>query len=103
MNKTGFTRYANGNTPYITGDSIENIGNSLETAKWFVDSQARANKSKYHLLKSNSGNITINVDGNLIEKSIWEKFLASTVDYKLKFNRHLDSILKKAGQKVNAL
>ena len=45
----------------------------------------------------------INVDGNIIEKSIFEKLLGVNVDYKLKFNEHLDSILKKAGRKVNAL
>ena len=45
----------------------------------------------------------INVDGNIIEKNIFEKLLGVNVDYKLKFNEHLDSILKKAGRKVNAL
>ena len=48
-------------------------------------------------------NITINVDDNIIGKNICEKILGVNVDYKLKFNEHLDSILKKAGRKVNAL
>ena len=70
MNETGFARHVDGNTPYVTGDSIEGIINWRETVKWFADSQARANKNKYYLLISNSENITINVDGNVIEKSI---------------------------------
>ena len=49
-----------------------------------------------------SENITINVDGSIIGKSICEKLLGVNVDYKLTFNEHLDSI-KKAGQKINAV
>ena len=30
MNKTGFLSYANGKAPYVTGDSIEGVINSLE-------------------------------------------------------------------------
>ena len=46
-----------------------------------------------HLIIS-SKNITINVGGNLIEKSIFEKLLGLNIDYKLKLNKQLDSILK---------
>ena len=63
----------------------------------------KVNKDKCHLLISCSENITINVDGNIIGKSICGKLLDVSTDYKLKFKEHLDSILKKAGQKVNAL
>ena len=38
--------------------------------------------------------MTINVGGNLIEKSIFEKLLGLNIDYKLKLNKQLDSILK---------
>ena len=62
----------------------------------------KAEKDKCHLLISGSENITINVDRNIIEKSICDKLLGLNVDYKLKFNEHLQSILKKAGQNVNA-
>ena len=62
----------------------------------------KSKRDKCHLLISGSENITINVDGNIIEKSICEKLLGLNVDYKLKFNKHLESILKKAGRNVNA-
>ena len=39
----------------------------------------------------------------MIEKSTYEKLLGVNVDYNLKFNEHLESILKKAVRKVNAL
>ena len=56
----------------------------------------KANKDKCHLLISGSENITINLDGSIIGKSICEKLLGVNDDYKLKFNEHLDSILKKS-------
>ena len=62
----------------------------------------KAKKDKCHLLISGSENITINVDGNIIEKSICKKLLGLNVDCKLKFNKHLESIFKKAGRNVNA-
>ena len=61
----------------------------------------KAKKDKCNLLISGSENITINVDGNIIEKDICQKLLGLKVDYKLKFNEHLESILKKAGRNVN--
>ena len=106
MNETDFSSYVDDNTPYVTGDSTEDVINSLENVsvilfKWFPGNQMKANKEKCHLLISCSENITINVDGNIIGKSISEKLLGVNVDYKLKFNEHLDSIFKKAGPKVN--
>ena len=58
----------------------------------------KAKKNKCHLLINGSENITINVDGNIMGKSVCEKILAINVDYK-----HLDSTLKNAGRKVLAL
>ena len=62
-----------------------------------------AKAGKCHLLRSGSANITINADGNIKEKSICEELLGLNVYYKLKFNKHLDSILKKAGRNLNPL
>ena len=63
----------------------------------------KANKDRCHLLISGIENITVNVDDNIIGKSICEKLLGLKVAYKLKFNEHSDNIFKKAGRKVNAL
>ena len=77
--------------------SIENVINSLENDsikpfKWSADNQINTNKDKCHLLISGSENITINVPCNIIDKIICEKLFGLNVDYKLKFNKHLDSI-----------
>ena len=105
INETDFASYADDNTSYVTGDSIENVlNNSLENVsitlfEWCADNQMKANKDKCHLLISCSDNITINVDGNIIRKSICEKLLGANVDYELKFKEHLESILKKSRSK----
>ena len=104
MNETDFASYANGNTPYVTGNSTEDVINSLKNVsitlfKWFADNQMKANKGKCQLLISSSENVTINVDGNITGKSICEKLLSVNVDYKLKFSETLDSILKKSWSK----
>ena len=44
----------------------------------------KANKDKCYLLITGSENITINVDGNKIEKSNCEERIGANVDYKLK-------------------
>ena len=44
-----------------------------------------------------------NLIENITEKSAYEKLLGVNVDYNLKFNEHLESILKKAICKANAL
>ena len=52
------------NTPYITGDSIDDVTNSLENDliqlfKRFADYQMKANKEKCHLLVGSSEYVTI--------------------------------------------
>ena len=108
VNETDFASYADDNIPYVTGYSIEDVINSPENVsvklfKWFAGNQMKANKDQCHLLVTGSENITINVDGSIIGKSICEKLLGVNVDYKLKFSERLDSVLKNVGQKVNAL
>ena len=78
MNETDYASHADVNTPYDTGDSTEDVINSLECdsiklIKWFVDNQMRADKDECHLLLSRGKNITINIDDVIIGKSICEK------------------------------
>ena len=85
----------------MLANSLEN--DCIKLFKWFEDNQMKANKDKCHFLTNSTGNININVDRNITEKSICEKFLGVNVDYKLTFNENLDCVLKKADQEVNAL
>ena len=70
----------------------------IKLLKWFADNQMKVNKNKCHLLVSGSEN-TANVDANIIGKINCEKLFNVNVDYKLKFNEHLDRILIKHVEK----
>ena len=48
MSDTDFATYADGNTPYVSADTIGEVIKRLETApvnlfKWFADNQMKAN------------------------------------------------------------
>ena len=64
----------------------------MKLIKWFADNQIKTKKDKYHLLTSGSENITVNVDSNIIVKSMCEKLHGVNVAYKLKFSERLDCI-----------
>ena len=54
MCETDFTSYADDNTPYALGDSIDDVIKSLQNDsvnlfKWFLDNQMKANSDKRHL------------------------------------------------------
>ena len=74
MGKTYFASQADDNTPFVTCDSINDVIKSLENDsvqlfKWFTDNQMEVNQDKCQLLINTNENNTINVDGNITEKS----------------------------------
>ena len=108
MNKVDFASYADDNTPYVMGNSVKEVINSLKEASdelfyWFRDNQMKANPDKCHLLTSSSDKVSICVDNYNIKSSKCEKHLGIKIDNKLNFNTHVDEICKKAGQKLNTL
>ena len=55
--ETDFVNYAVDNTPYVLGDSIDDVIKSFEDdsiifSKWFLDKQMKANSNKRHLITS---------------------------------------------------
>ena len=78
MNKVGFATYADDNTPYVIGNGVKEVTNSLKEASdhlfyWFEDNQMKANPGKYHLLTSSSDKVSICVDNYNIKSSKWKK------------------------------
>ena len=63
------------------------------------------NGDKSHLLMlgNNSVEAPVNISGSLIKESDEEKLLGATIDKKLNFKSHVNSLCKKAGQKLQAL
>ena len=74
MNKTEFASYADDNTPYTSGQNIDNVIRSLENDsvrlfKWFSDNQMKANKDKCHLPLINKERVTMKIRETEIKSS----------------------------------
>mgnify|MGYP001802811941 FL=1 len=100
--------YADENTPYYTGKDTMEVLSALENKseimiKWFKDNSMKANPDKYHMILSDKNQCTITVGDELVVSSDQEKLLGIKIDKELKFNLHVESLCKKASQKVNAL
>ena len=72
--ETEFTSYADDNTLYDAGNSIEDIISSLQESsgkhfKWFPDNQMQGNSGKFHLILSINEPAQIQVGESLIEST----------------------------------
>ena len=81
MCETGFAIYANDNTPYLSGDSVDDVIKSLEDDsinlfKWFLENQMKANSDKCHLITSKLSCMNLKIGDINIENSSCEKLLA---------------------------
>ena len=98
VNEIDFASYADDNTPFVSGDRLDDVLVLLENASlklfdWFSDNQMKANPDKCHLLTSSTDSIAIKVKDNEILNSESEKLQGVIIDNKL--NNHLEKILKK--------
>ena len=73
--------------------------------KWFYENHMVLNPGKCHYLalgkRSNSD--TINLNGTKLASSGYEKLLGILIDSDLSYDKHIKSLCRKAGQKLNAL
>ena len=103
------TNYADDNTPYSANNNIVDVLNNLKLQanildKWFKDNYMKANPGKYHLLLSATEETnTLNIEDICINSSKYEKLLGINIDSNLTFETHVESLCKKASQKLNAL
>ena len=96
------------NTPYTTGNSMEEVIQKLENAaktlfQWFSDNQMKANPDKSHVLFNSNSEVSLTIETQKIKNSKFEKLLGMKLDSKLNFNSHIHDICQKAGQKLNAI
>ena len=108
MNETEFASYADDNTPYTSGQNIDNVIRALENdsirlCRWFSDNQMKANKDKCHLLPSNKERVTMKIGETEVKSSYCEKLLGIKIYNNLTFNKHLNHIIDKSSHKINAL
>ena len=100
--------YADDSTPDCAGKSAEFVVNNLEHLstilfKWLDNNYMKVNTSKSHLLLSGNSRATATIDNSYIESEDEQVLLGITIDSNLTFKNHINSICKKASQKLNAL
>ena len=100
VNKIDFASYADDNNPFVSGDRLEDVLDSLDASlklfDWFSNNQIKTNPDKSYLLTSATASIAIKIKDNEILNSESEKLLGVTGDNRLSFNNHLQKILKKS-------
>ena len=99
VDEIDFASYADDNTPFVSGDRLDDVLDSLEKASpklfdWFSNNQMKANPDKCHLLTIATTSLAIKVKDNeiLIDES--EKLQGLAIDNKLRFINHLQKVLK---------
>ena len=101
--------YADDNTPYSANNNIADVLSNLKLQSnilnnWFKDNYMKANRGKYHLLLSaTEEKNTLNIEEVCIKSSKCEKLVGVNIDNNLTFETHVESLCKKASQKLNAL
>ena len=77
--------------------------NFLIMQKWFYKNHLNPGKCHYLVLGNRSNSDTINLNGAKLASSSYEKLLGILTDRDLSFDKHIKSLCRKAGQKLNAL
>ena len=103
-----FASFADNTTPYSTKDCIDDVISSLTKAsedifKWFSDNEMKVNPEKCKLIVNSPENVSLKLSDNSIESSNTVKLLGVEIDSNLTFKGHINSVCKKANQKLHAL
>ena len=104
-----FANYTDDTTPYAVGstttDVLENLsGITKKLFTWFANNEMKANDDKCHLLLSSPDDrALIQIENSTIKCSKVKKLLEVYIDYKLKFDIHVETICKKAHRKLSTL
>ena len=73
MENIDIASYADDNTPYTTGNSMEEVIQKLENAaktlfQWFSDNQMKANPNKCHFLCNSNSEVSLTIETQKIKK-----------------------------------
>ena len=107
---TEICNFADDTTIYACDTDLSNLCNRIEhdstlTIEWFENNYMKLNKDKCHLIVAGHKHETVFVQ--LGQNKIWEsptqKLLGIEIDNSLKFDEHVLSLCKKAGQKLSVL
>ena len=107
MSNFDIANYVDDITPYSANNNIVDILSNLKLQsnilnKWFKDNYMKANPGKYHLLLSATEEAnTLNIEDVCINSNKYEKLLGVNIGSNLTFENHVESLWKKASQKLN--
>ena len=85
MENIDIASYADDNTPYTTGNSIEEVIQKLEKAvktlfQWLSDNRMKANPHKCHFLCNSNSEVSLTIETRKIKNSKFEKLLGIKLD-----------------------
>ena len=110
LNETEICNYADDTTIYCSHKELQEVTLRLENdtvklSNWFAENFMKLNEEKCHLLVfgEKDTEISINVGPSVIKESKEEKLLGVVIDQKLNFKQHLNTVCRKASQKLHAL
>ena len=91
--------YADDTTPYACGENIRAAISELQPSafrliKWFENDHMKANPGKSHILLSNKKTEKVTINDSVLTSSVEDKLLGITIDYELKFEKHITDICK---------
>ena len=99
---------ADDSTPYAMNKSSNELVRDIKMASewfftWFHNNIMKAKLEKFHLLRTGTDCLGIEVCSQKIENSFCEKLLDIKVNTKLKFEEHVETMCKKPSKKINSL
>ena len=110
LNETKICNYADDMTIYCSHKELQEVTLRLENdtvklSNWFAENFMKLNEEKCHLLVlvEKDLEISINIGTSVIKESKEEKLLGVLIDQKLNFKQHLNTVCRKASQKLRAL
>ena len=104
-----FAAYADDNTPYFCDENLDVLLCKLQICalklfEWFSNNHIKMNSGKCHLIRSfNDENKKIKLNGEAVNNTQVQNLLGVHIDYKLKFDTHIESLCKKVGKKLHVL
>ena len=108
MNDAKIANYADDNTAFSVGKSIDDLLAKLENEtsvilEWFRINEMRSNDDKCNLIVAKNDNLHINVGNEQIDSCKSVELLGIKIDNQLKFDEHVKNMIKKGNQKFHAL
>ena len=110
MEKSTICNYADDNTLFSCEENFDLVYEKLRSdfailSKWYFDNFLVLNAGKCHFMTLGTGNtfFDFQCDDVIIENKQEELILGILIDNELSFQSHVNSICKKANQKLNAL